>query len=187
MNDKREAIMTAAMELFAERGFYGTPVPLIAEKAQVGSGTIYRYFKDKEALVNEVYRHLKTQMFLAIDEKMDLDQPLRAAFRTAITTWIQYAIDNEAAFAFLEAHHHKSYLDAESQALSESLHAKFTEVFIQGQKDQVLRSDAPPDVLMAVITGIIHAVVKSCWTEHFELTPELIDKIEEMAWQAIRC
>ena len=54
--DKREAIMTAALELFVERGFFGTAVPEIADRAGVGAGTIYRYFESKEALVNEIYR-----------------------------------------------------------------------------------------------------------------------------------
>jgi AcrR family transcriptional regulator len=49
--DKREAILRAALELFSERGFYGTAVPLIAERAKVATGTIYRHFKDKESLV----------------------------------------------------------------------------------------------------------------------------------------
>ena len=31
--DKRDAILDAALDLFAERGFYGTAVPLIAERA----------------------------------------------------------------------------------------------------------------------------------------------------------
>jgi len=43
--DKRETILAAALELFVERGFYGTAVPEIAERAGVGAGTIYRYFE----------------------------------------------------------------------------------------------------------------------------------------------
>src|SRR5712692_1439339 len=57
--DKREAILDAALELFAERTFEGTPVPLIAERAGVAAGTIYRYFDGKEALVNALYRRCK--------------------------------------------------------------------------------------------------------------------------------
>ena len=44
-SDKSTAILEAALALFAERGYDGTPVPLIAEKAGVGAGTIYRYFE----------------------------------------------------------------------------------------------------------------------------------------------
>src|ERR1700730_16443430 len=66
VSDKRAAIMTAALELFVERGFYGTAVPEIADKAQVGAGTIYRYFESKEALVNALYRDLKMQFAGAV-------------------------------------------------------------------------------------------------------------------------
>jgi AcrR family transcriptional regulator len=45
--DKRDAILDAALELFAEFGFYGTAVPQVAEKAKVGAGTIDRYFENK--------------------------------------------------------------------------------------------------------------------------------------------
>ena len=40
---------------FAERGYDGTTIPMIAEKAKVGAGTIYRYFENKEALVNSLF------------------------------------------------------------------------------------------------------------------------------------
>ncbi len=66
--DKREAILAAALKLFAERGFYGTPVPLIAQGAQVGAGTIYRYFSNKNSLVNELYRHWKSALSQALTE-----------------------------------------------------------------------------------------------------------------------
>ena len=52
----REAILDAALHLFTERTFAACPVPLVAERAGVATGTIYRYFPSKEALVNEVYR-----------------------------------------------------------------------------------------------------------------------------------
>ncbi|MEA2752174.1 MAG: Bacterial regulatory protein tetR family, partial [Myxococcales bacterium] len=38
-SDKREAILDAALTLFAERGFHGTSVPDIAQLAGVGAGT----------------------------------------------------------------------------------------------------------------------------------------------------
>ncbi|MDA8403839.1 MAG: helix-turn-helix domain containing protein, partial [Desulfobacteraceae bacterium] len=46
--DKRNNIILAAMTLIAEQGFYGTSMSMIAEKAGVGIGTIYRYFEDLE-------------------------------------------------------------------------------------------------------------------------------------------
>lgn len=53
--NKQEDIFDAAIQLFAERGYDGTTIPMIAEKAKVGAGTIYRYFENKEALVNSLF------------------------------------------------------------------------------------------------------------------------------------
>jgi AcrR family transcriptional regulator len=68
------------LDLFAERGFYGTAVPLIAERAGVGAGTIYRYFDNKEALVNALYQKWKAELFHATLENLPQDIPLRQIF-----------------------------------------------------------------------------------------------------------
>ncbi|MEO8452528.1 MAG: TetR/AcrR family transcriptional regulator [Gemmatimonadota bacterium] len=46
-----EEIRDAALHLFGERGFAATKIEDIAEKARVTVGTVYRYFRDKEALL----------------------------------------------------------------------------------------------------------------------------------------
>ncbi|MCJ7500817.1 TetR/AcrR family transcriptional regulator, partial [bacterium] len=56
--DKRQAIMEAALDLFVELGFHGAPTSLIAKRAGVGVGTIYRYFQSKEELIHRIYDDL---------------------------------------------------------------------------------------------------------------------------------
>jgi AcrR family transcriptional regulator len=47
----REAILDAAYALFAERGYDATRMEEIAERAEVGTSTLYRYFPTKDELV----------------------------------------------------------------------------------------------------------------------------------------
>ncbi len=47
----RAAILDAAMELFAERGFDGSPIASIARSAGVATGLIFHYFGAKEGLL----------------------------------------------------------------------------------------------------------------------------------------
>ncbi len=46
----RQALGDAALELFIEQGYRGTPVGDVAARAGVAKGTVYRHFADKQAL-----------------------------------------------------------------------------------------------------------------------------------------
>ena len=46
-SDNREKILTTALTLFTERGFFGTPTSLISKEAGVATGTLFFYFPTK--------------------------------------------------------------------------------------------------------------------------------------------
>jgi AcrR family transcriptional regulator len=48
--DARTRIMQSALDEFSERGFHATTIDSIAERAGIAKGTVYRYFKTKDAL-----------------------------------------------------------------------------------------------------------------------------------------
>src|SRR5438309_9763206 len=52
----RQRLIRAALELFTTTGYHFTTTPLIARKAGVAEGTIYRHFDSKQHLLNELYR-----------------------------------------------------------------------------------------------------------------------------------
>src|ERR1051325_5692243 len=47
----REGIMEAALDVFHERGYEGTTIPAIADRAGIAQGTLYNYFPSKEKLL----------------------------------------------------------------------------------------------------------------------------------------
>jgi AcrR family transcriptional regulator len=52
----KERILNAALDVFSDKGFHLATVDEIAERAEVGKGTLYRYFANKEGLFNELVR-----------------------------------------------------------------------------------------------------------------------------------
>ncbi|MCK1359300.1 TetR/AcrR family transcriptional regulator [Bradyrhizobium sp. 199] len=54
--ERRAAIVEAAMEEFIARGFAATRLDDIAKRAGVAKGTIYLHFKDKESMFEELVR-----------------------------------------------------------------------------------------------------------------------------------
>jgi len=61
-------ILDAAFEEFVEKGFAATRVEDIAERVGVTKGTVYVYFKDKEALFDATARNVGQWLFTAMDQ-----------------------------------------------------------------------------------------------------------------------
>jgi AcrR family transcriptional regulator len=58
----RDALVTAARRLFGRAGFDATTIADIAEAADLGFGTFYRYFPDKEAVLEAVLDDARDEM-----------------------------------------------------------------------------------------------------------------------------
>jgi AcrR family transcriptional regulator len=61
-DDKRKAILDAAMEVFADRGIAHAPTSAISQAAGVAEGSLFTYFKNKDELMNELYRELRKEL-----------------------------------------------------------------------------------------------------------------------------
>ena len=64
--DKRQAILLAAIRLFAEEGL-NAPTARIARTAGVAEGTLFTYFASKDELLNQLYLELKGQLRAAME------------------------------------------------------------------------------------------------------------------------
>jgi AcrR family transcriptional regulator len=80
---KRHAILEQAICIFAELGFRGADVQVIADRAGVGKGTVYRYFHSKEdlfwAATFEVLLRLERYLFDAVEAAEGACAKIRAA------------------------------------------------------------------------------------------------------------
>jgi TetR/AcrR family transcriptional regulator, repressor of fatR-cypB operon len=102
LKDKRTAILEATLELISEQGFQGTPMSQIAQKANTGVGTIYRYFPSKNDLINALYIALKLQMAHCILQCYTEDMPVHKAFKLILRGMIDYFIANPKVLSFAE-------------------------------------------------------------------------------------
>jgi len=181
---KREAILDAALQLFSEHTFDGTAMPLIAERAEVGAGTIYRYFESKEALVNAVYRNWKAEMKRILVDEAPRGVTPRAEFGHWWRGLWRFAQDNPAAFTFLETHHHESYLDEESRALDTGL-LEDTREFVRRAQDSGAVRSMDADMIIALVFGSFTGLIKTTAARRLEVTAALVTETEECVWTMI--
>lgn len=65
---RKNEILDAAAELFAEKGFDGTSTNNILEKAGIARGTLYYHFKSKEDIMDALIERMNAQILSAADE-----------------------------------------------------------------------------------------------------------------------
>ncbi len=181
---RREAILRAALDVFCERSFDGAPVPLVAERAGVAAGTIYRHFPGKEALGNAVYRRWKREMRRALLERMPRGAPPRAGFSHLWHSLWRFAARHPIAFRFLETHHHDDYLDEESRAESRALDAAVEAFVARSQRAGAMREGDPAELIataFGAFVGLFRAVAEGRLTP----TPELERRTGEAVWRML--
>lgn len=182
---KRDAVLDAALELFAERGFHGTAVPLVAERAKVGAGTVYRYFESKEALVNVLFRREKGHFLQALTADLPLDAAPREQFRELWRRLRRFAEEHPRAAMFLELHHHAPYLDDQSREL-ESRGMELFYTFIRHFQEREVLKAVAPEVLAAVVHGAFTGVAKAAMAGQLTGVEEPFDQAERCLWEAVR-
>ncbi|MDO8838821.1 MAG: TetR family transcriptional regulator [Parvibaculum sp.] len=74
--DKRELIVSAALDLFRHYGYRRTSMEDIARAAAVAKGTLYLYFKSKDELFEAICRSLAEQIAEGVTAAEALELPL---------------------------------------------------------------------------------------------------------------
>ncbi len=78
---KYRGILEAARKVFADKGFYNAKVIDIAHEANVASGTIYLYFKNKDDIIiklfEEAFRDMASEIRVDIRGERDVRAKLR--------------------------------------------------------------------------------------------------------------
>ncbi|TAJ45408.1 TetR/AcrR family transcriptional regulator [Methanofollis fontis] len=86
--EKRRALLEAALDLFAVQGVHATPTQQISRRAGVSEGTLFRYFRTKEDLVEtvqaSVLRSIADEVQGAIRPGTPVDEQIRAVKRRVL-------------------------------------------------------------------------------------------------------
>src|SRR6188472_456252 len=74
---KRDAILRAAIDVFAERGYFNAQVADVARAAGVAAGTVYLYFRSKDDLLTSIFeRTMKEAIADGRQSLAALDDPI---------------------------------------------------------------------------------------------------------------
>jgi AcrR family transcriptional regulator len=185
--EKREAVMQAALELVGERGFHGSPMALIADRAGVAAGTIYRFFDSKDALITAIHAWLEGQIVAAVIQGYPGGQPARERFLHVGRKVVEYSIASPLQFRFLEQFHNSPYGVAHKR---EKVFGKkegniIGELFEEARRERIIK-DLPQPILFALTFGPLIDVCRDHILEFIRLDDLLIERTVAACWDAVR-
>jgi AcrR family transcriptional regulator len=91
--EKHRAILDAAVAEIAENGLSAATAK-IAQRAGIAAGTLFLYFPNKEALFNELYLDLKTEVFQRINTTFPAKASLEKRARHLWLSYLDWAIES---------------------------------------------------------------------------------------------
>src|SRR3981189_1490941 len=91
--DKRNAILSAAIQVFAERGL-GAPTAAITIAAGIAEGSLVTYCKTKDELINALYRDLKLELADSMMSGFPRKQSVRHRLEHVWNGYVQWGVTN---------------------------------------------------------------------------------------------
>jgi AcrR family transcriptional regulator len=186
-SDKRCAIIRATLELVAEQGFHGAPMALVAERAGVAAGTIYRYFESKDVLINEIYHYLEGRFFAVVMEGYDESGSIRDRFLHIGEVLVRYCTGSPLEFRFLEQFHNSPYGVAHRREKLFGNRDKdlIVELFTEAMSEGMVK-DLPLPALFALTFGPLLDICRDQILGFIELDDALTVRCVEACWDAVR-
>lgn len=185
MSDKRERILNAAETLIAHYGFQGMSMHLVAKHAEVATGTIYRYFADKEALLRCLHEERMQVVSLAIQKDVDLTHPDYQQFRTLWLNCIHYLLDNPDCLLYRVQYEASPLFDREEdKRMDERYFKPIFEFFERGREAGIFR-DIPTELLGFLALENLMLLSQKHAKGCIELSEELYEQLIDANWNAI--
>lgn len=156
----------------------------IAEEAEVGAGTIYRYFDGKEDLIHQLYAEARRQahrsiLSLGFDDDASPRERLYTLWRAVLLDYV----DCPRLYRFILKYESSAYLQESGRAQTEDLETPFREIYRDGV-DQGLFRPLPKSVYASFFTGTATHLVQEHLNERTTLDDARIDQTFEMLWAA---
>ena len=154
---KRDAILRAAIDVFAERGFFNAQVADVARAAGVAAGTVYLYFKSKDDLLVSIFeRSMREGLAKGRAAVADLRDPGERLRRLARAHLARLGHDRNLAIVFqVELRQSTKFMERFSATLLRDYLGLIREAIADGQRQGLFRADVKATAMAKMLFGAL--------------------------------
>ena len=93
-HNTKERILTAAIEVFTDKGKYGARMQEIADKAEINKAMLHYYFTDKDTLYEKSFEYIFTNLFLRVADIIDEEVTFLDKIGKFVDIYIDFIAEN---------------------------------------------------------------------------------------------
>ena len=185
--DKQKQILAAALRLFVEFGFHGTPTSKIAQEADVANGTLFHYYKTKDDLVVALYNSIKEELAAHLSSLIHESDFIVPKFRSTFINTLYWALQNPDKFKYIqqfESSPHMAKISAETIELQGAVHSRLLADGIQRK----LIATKPLQLILSMFNSQIYVVYLYLIGARLEKEEQdkIIFEAYEMSWDLLK-
>jgi len=161
ISDKREAILNAAVKVFAQKGFFNSKVADVAAEAGIADGTVYLYFKSKDEILHSIFdRAMEEFIGEGKREINKIKEPDQRLQRIAELHLEKLGADRNLAIVFqVELRGSTKFMEEFSAAGFAEYLGIIHQTIEEGQKTGVFRKDLNATVCSKILFGALDEMV----------------------------
>jgi TetR/AcrR family fatty acid metabolism transcriptional regulator len=154
---KRDAILRAAIDVFADRGFFNAQVADVARVAGVAAGTVYLYFRSKDDLLVSIFERTMREALAEVRASAgDPADPRERLRRFARLHLARLGRDRNLAIVFqVELRQSTKFMERFSSTLLRDYLGLIRDAIADGQRDALFRADLKPTVAAKMLFGVL--------------------------------
>lgn len=155
--NRRNTLTNVALDCFEEKGFEATTINDIIHKAQCGKGTFYKYFKNKDELLEVLIENHINKLYKSIMNHLDINLSLFENLEKAIYEYIKVLRKDKRLIKLVE-----EVRVSKAQSFLKKFFDKFLPVYdffckkIREEVDSGRIISISPEIFMTSIYGSIH-------------------------------
>ena len=155
--DKRDALLRAAIETFAARGFFNAQVADVARTAGVAAGTVYLYFRGKDDLLISIFEKTMKEAIADGRESIAASNHPLAQLRTIARLHLdRMSRDRDLAVVFqVELRQSTKFMERFSATHLREYLGIIRDVIARGQRQGAFRPELNPTLAAKLLFGML--------------------------------
>lgn len=145
-------VLTAALELFVEKGYHNVSIHDVQKLAGVSMGSIYNHFGGKEGVAKALYDHLVGELEIVLTEVVNTVECPAQQWRDTILRLIAFTESHRNIMAFIFNTRHREILES-TPVISSTPAFVLMQKMVEAAMDQGLFRSMNPIIATSLVFG----------------------------------